>query len=81
MKVGIEGRTNVGDDAFGAVLLGQQISFVPGGTDSVVSFFGGTSISFTLPNDRVQFYAGADGGLENDGSSYVAGRAGAKIRF
>ncbi len=81
VKVGIEGRTNVGDDAFGAVLLGQQISFVPGGTDSVVSFFGGTSISFTLPNDRVQFYAGADGGLENDGSSYVAGRAGAKVRF
>lgn len=81
MKVGVEGRFNIGDDSFGAVLLGQNIGFAPGGDDTIASLFGGTNISYTLPNGRVQFTTGVEGGLEDDGSHYLNGRAGAKIVF
>lgn len=80
-RIGIEGRTSLGDDSFSAVLLGQQIAFAPGGTDEVISLYGGASFSYTTPDERAQFYASLDGGLEDDGSAYVTGRLGAKIRF
>ncbi len=81
LKVGVEGRTNVGDDAFSAVLLGQNIVFAPGGEDTVVSIYGGAGIAFTLPQGRTKLTANVEGGLEEDGSSYANGRAGAKIVF
>lgn len=80
-KIGVQGRTNIGDDAFAATLLGQGILFDPADQNDAGSIFWGSNLAYTLPNGRTQLYAASESGLENDGSFFFSGRGGVKVRF
>lgn len=80
MKAGAEGRTNFGGNTVDGALLGQNISFDPGGEDETLGAFAGLSGEYDTGGALV-FNAGAEGLIETSGSYQISGKIGAKIRF
>ncbi len=79
-RVGVEGRWQIGDEMVNGTLLGQAISFNPGGQDDVFGVFAGLTASHTSQNG-VTVYARVEGGSEFGETKYVTGQAGVKIRW
>ena len=81
LRLGIEGRTNLGDDEIGATLLGQQVTIEPGGSGEAGAIFAGFGIGYDFPGSAVSLGAGGEAKVETDGAVQGAGHMGLKIRF
>ncbi len=80
LKAGLEARTNFGGETIDGALLGQNISFNPGGENNSLGGFAGLSAEFDTGSGFV-FTAGGEGLLETTGSYQLSGRAGVGLRF
>ena len=82
LRAGVEGRWHLGDETVNGTLLGQAITFDPGGRDETFGVYAGFSASLTSSNG-VTLYARVEGGAEDDSDEtlYATGRAGVKIRW
>ncbi|MEP3279242.1 MAG: autotransporter outer membrane beta-barrel domain-containing protein, partial [Stappiaceae bacterium] len=80
LKAGIEARTNFGGETIAGALLGQNISFNPGGDDNTLGGYVGLSGEYDTGGGLV-LTAGTEGLVETTGSYQFSGRAGVKFRF
>ncbi len=80
LRAGFEARTNFGGDTIEGALLGQDISFNPGGDDSVLGGYLSLSGEYLMTNG-MNIEAGAEGIIESTGSYQVSAYAGLEIRF
>lgn len=80
LRGGIEGRVQFGDEDVSGTLLAQNITFDPGGDDSVFGGFVGLTAEHVTANGAV-FHATGEGLIEDDGSTRVSGKVGVKFRF
>ena len=77
---GIEGRTRLDNSDVDAVLLGQTISFDPGGEDSVGAALAGFELS-ALVDDGVSLFGRVEATVESNSGRTIAGQAGLQIAF
>jgi uncharacterized protein with beta-barrel porin domain len=77
---GVDGRVNIANDSVDATLIGQTISFDPGGDDKVLKGFGGLNMDYTLTN-AITLSGSTEAGVGTDNSFYTTGRVRATIRF
>ncbi|MGH1419887.1 MAG: autotransporter domain-containing protein [Hyphomicrobiaceae bacterium] len=78
-RIGIEGRTS-DNDAISAVLIGQAISFNPGGDDDEISgFIGATATSYF--GRSVSAFVDGEIHRDDDGLARVETRAGVTVAF
>ncbi len=80
LRAGLEARTNFGGDTIEGALLGQDISFNPGGDDSVLGGYLSLSGEYLMANG-MNIEAGAEGIIESTGSYQVSAYAGLEFRF
>ncbi|MEP3275686.1 MAG: autotransporter domain-containing protein [Stappiaceae bacterium] len=80
LKTGVEARTNFGGETIDGALLGQNISFNPGGDDNTLGGYVGLSGEYDTGGGLV-LSAGTEGLVDTTGSYQFSGRAGAKFRF
>ncbi len=78
--IGVEGRTNVGDEDISGVLLAQNITFDPGGDQTVGALFAGLEFERTSASGTT-FFASVEGQVETGGGRQASGKAGIKFRF
>ena len=78
--IGIEGRMLLSGDNVDAVLLGQNLTFDPGGKDSVGSVFAGANLSAKI-SDNLDFYAGTEVNIEGADSYRLGAKIGFKMTF
>ena len=78
-RIGVEAWTS-DDDNVSAVLLGQAISFSPGGDDDEVTGFAGATATTSLGPGASAFVDG-EVHLGDDGVSRTEARAGFKVGF
>jgi uncharacterized protein with beta-barrel porin domain len=78
--VGVEGRTRLDDSGVDAVLLGQSISFDPGGEDTIGTALAGFELTARI-GDGFYVFGRMEGGIESDNGRTVAGQAGLQITF
>ncbi|NIQ00870.1 MAG: autotransporter domain-containing protein [Nitrospinaceae bacterium] len=77
---GLDGRANLDNDQAGALLLGQQVTFDPGGRDEVLRGFGGLNFIYTI-SDTLLLDGGIEAGGGTDKSEFVTGRLRAVYKF
>ncbi len=80
VKAGIEARTNFGGETIDGALLGQNISFNPGGDDDTFGGYAGLSGEYDTGSGFV-LTAGTEGLIDTVGSYQLSGRAGVSFRF
>ncbi|MEP3275687.1 MAG: autotransporter outer membrane beta-barrel domain-containing protein [Stappiaceae bacterium] len=80
VKAGVEARTNFGGDTIDGALLGQNISFNPGGDDNTLGGYVGLSGEYDTGGGLV-LSASTEGLIDTTGSYQFSGRAGVKFRF
>ncbi len=80
LRAGLEARTNFGGDTIEGALLGQDISFNPGGEDSVLGGYLSLSGEYLMANG-MNIEAGAEGIIESTGSYQISAYAGLEFRF
>ncbi len=78
-RIGVDGRSTLSGDGVDATLLGQGISFDPGGEDDVVGRFAGADLAISF-DSGLSLYGSVEGVAEDD-SYNVIGHAGARLRF
>jgi outer membrane autotransporter protein len=77
---GIEGRTLLSGNTVDAVLLGQNLSFDPGGADDVGSVFLGLNAAARLA-DNTDFYGNVEAAWDTDNSNRIGGNVGLRMHF
>ena len=77
---GLDGRISLGDDSLQATLLGQTVTFDPGGDDEVLKGFAGLNMACAL-TDVFTIKGSAELGGGTDNSFYTTGRIRAILRF
>jgi uncharacterized protein with beta-barrel porin domain len=78
--VGIEGRALLSGDNVGAVLLGQTLSFDPGGEDEVGGLFAGINASARIASN-IDLYGNIEVAAETGSSERIGGNIGFRISF
>jgi Autotransporter beta-domain len=78
--VGVEVRSILSGDTIDAVLLGQTLSFDPGGEDDVTSIYAGVYSSARIASN-VELFANAEFNIEDDDAYRYGGNIGAKVTF
>ena len=77
---GVEGRTRLDNSDVDAVLLGQTISFDPGGEDTIGAALAGFELS-ALVDDGISIFGRVEGAVETDSGRTIGGQAGVQITF
>jgi outer membrane autotransporter protein len=77
---GVEFRSVLSGDNVDAVLLGQSLSFDPGGDDDVTSFFAGLTGSARIAGN-IELFGNVEANFEDEGSYRFGGNVGAKVTF
>lgn len=78
--VGVDGRSLVDGEAVSATLLGQNLSFNPGGEEDVASAFAGVRLAL-LKAENFGIFAGIEGSIDTEESSTLAGNFGLNWQF
>lgn len=78
--VGVDGRSLVDGEAVSATLLGQNLSFNPGGEEDVASAFAGVRLAL-LKAENFGIFAGIEGSIDTEESSTLAGNLGLNWQF
>lgn len=80
LYIGLEGRANAGDDDVSGALLGQNITFDPGGDDVAGAAFAGLQFERTAAGGTT-LYGSIEGQVETGGGRRASAKAGGKFRF
>lgn len=78
--VGMDGRSLVDGKSIDVTLLGQNLSFDPGGSDDIASIFTGFRLN-VAKTENFSFFAGVEGSLDTEESSTITGNLGLKWKF
>jgi len=77
---GIEGRTLLSGNTVDAVLLGQNLSFDPGGDSEIGSVYIGLNAAARLAS-AVDVYGNVESAWHTDSASRVGGNVGLRLHF
>ncbi len=77
---GVEGRTRLDNSGVDAVLLGQTISFDPGGEDTIGAVLAGFELT-ALVDDGISVFGRVEGAVESNNGRTIGGQAGLEITF
>ena len=80
LRAGVDARTSLGSDRVDAVLIGQNISFDPGGEDNVLSAFAAAAFAMAFTN-ALSITGSLEGGYGTDDTARATARLGARVDF
>ncbi|MEP3278194.1 MAG: autotransporter domain-containing protein [Stappiaceae bacterium] len=80
VKTGLQARSTFGGQTIDGALLGQNVSFTPGGDDNTLGAYGSVSGEYVTQN-AVVIGAGGEGLLEADGAYRISARTSLEYRF
>lgn len=80
LRAGVDARTSLGSDRVDAVVIGQNLSFDPGGDDTVLGGFAAAAFAMAFTNS-VSVTGAIEGGYGTDDTARATARFGAKVDF
>lgn len=80
LRIGVDGRSGIGSRRVDATLLGQTVTFDPGGRSDAIGGFIGGFLSYKYQAD-IEFFVSAELGTSTAVSIRADGQAGVKITF